>query len=93
MTHPFHPLRGRTLDVVDRRRCQDGEYVYVEVDGQRVERLPSAWTSLGCVDPVVTIAAGRSLFRADDLARLAEIVAAVACAERAPRDGGGKKHA
>jgi len=47
----------------------------------------------GCVDPVVTIAAGRSLFRADDLARLAEIVAAVACAERAPRDGGGKKHA
>jgi len=43
VTHPFHPLRGRALDVVDRRRCQDGEYVYVEVDGQRVERLPSAW--------------------------------------------------
>ena len=92
MTHPFHPLRGRTLEVVDCRRCQDGEYVYVEVDSRRVERLPAAWTSLGCVDPVVTVAAGRSWFRADDLARLAEIVAAIACAEHAPSDGGGKGH-
>ncbi len=27
VTHPFHPLHGRTLAVVDRRRAQDGEYV------------------------------------------------------------------
>lgn len=90
MTHPFHPLRGRLLDVVDRRRGQDGEYVYLEVDGQQVRRLPAAWTSLGCVDPFVVVAAGRSLFRADDLARLAEVVASLACAGQAPSDDGGK---
>ena len=90
MTHPFHPLHGRTLDIVDRRRRQDGEYVYLEVDTQRVVRLPAAWTSLGAVDPIVMLAAGRSLFRAEDLARLAEVVAQIASVERAPARGGGQ---
>lgn len=88
MTHPFHPLHGRSLDIVDRRRCQDGEYVYLEVDAQRVERLPAAWTSLGSVDPIVLVATGRSLFRSDDLARLADIVAQITSAEHAPADRG-----
>jgi len=60
---------------VDRRRCQDGEYIYLEVDGARVERLPAAWTSLGVQEPFVVVAAGRSLFRVDDLAQLAELIA------------------
>jgi hypothetical protein len=75
VTHPFHPLHGRTFEVVERRRCQDGEYVSLAVDGARLERLPAAWTSLGFQEPFLVMAAGRSLFRVDDLAQLAELVA------------------
>jgi len=76
-----------------RRRCQDGEYVYVEVEAQRVERLPSGWTTS---DASIRRDHSRRAARCSAPTispRLAEIVAAVACAERAPRDGGGKKHA
>lgn len=76
MTHPFHPLYGGTFEVVDRRRCHH-EYLYLDVGGERVERVPAAWTSLGGVDPFVKMSAGRSLFRVDDLLRLGELVAEI----------------
>lgn len=62
--------------MVDRRRCHE-EYLYLEVSAGRVERLPAGWTSLGGIDPFVQLSAGRSLFRADDLLRLAELVAEI----------------
>ena len=49
-----------------------------------MERLPTAWTSLGCADPFLRMAAGRSLFRVEDLVRLAELVAQIADVEQAP---------
>jgi len=76
VTHRFHPLYGGTFDVVDRRRCHQ-EYLYLDVGGDRVERVPAAWTSLGEVEPFVEISAGRSLFRVDDLVRLSELVAEI----------------
>jgi hypothetical protein len=48
--------------------------VRVEVEPGRDEWLPTAWTSIGPVDPFVTLAAGRSLFRVEDLDRLAVII-------------------
>jgi hypothetical protein len=74
VTHPFHPLRGRELEIVDHRRGEE-ERVYLEVETGRVERVPIAWTSLGARDPFVVLANGRSLFRTDDLLRLCEVVA------------------
>lgn len=79
VTHPFHPLHGGKFEVVDRRRCHE-EYVYLEIGGKRVERLPARWTSLGAVDPLVELSAGRSLFRVDDLLRLSELVAEIGVA-------------
>jgi hypothetical protein len=81
VTHPFHPLHGGTFEVVDRRRCHE-EYLYLEVGAERVERLPARWTSAGGVDPFVQLSAGRSLFRVDDLVRLAELVAEMGGAAR-----------
>ena len=84
VTHPFHPLHGRTFEVIDRRHGQSGECVYLEVDTVRVERVPTAWTSLCSADPFLRVAAGRSLFRVEDLVRLAELVAQIADVEQAP---------
>jgi len=75
VTHPFHPLHGQVLEVVDRRRCEDVERLYLEVAPGRIERLPVAWTSLGPTDIWIEIAAGRALFRAADLLRLADLIA------------------
>jgi hypothetical protein len=74
VTHPFHPLHGKVLEVIDRRYVGDRERVYLEVEPDRVVALATAWTSLGPKEPFVTMAAGRSLFRVDDLVRLAELV-------------------
>ena len=77
MTHPFHPLSGQVLEVIDRRRREDGEVVYLEAEPDRVIRLPQAWTSLGAPDAFVVLAGGRSLYRVEDLLRLAELVAEI----------------
>ncbi len=89
MTHPFHPLQGKVLEVVDRRRAVGGERVKLEVELGHEVWLPGAWTSLGPTDPFVELSGGRSLFRVEDLVRLAVVVAELdrelhpACAPKA----------
>ena len=39
--------------------------------------VPASWTSLASTDPFTVVAAGRSLFRVDDLLELAALVAAL----------------
>ena len=75
MTHPFHPLHGRVLEVMDRRRCESGDLLYLEVEAGRIAHLPEAWTSLSPPDPWLDIAAGRCLVRVEDLLRLADLIA------------------
>ena len=78
MTHPFHPLSGQVLELVDRRRSgADGERLCLEVTPDRLEWIPVAWTSLAPPDPWLDIAAGRCLFRVEDLLRLADLIARV----------------
>ena len=82
MTHPFHPLHGQVLEVVDRRCYEDVERLYLEVEPGRIETLPVVWTSLGPPDVWLDIAAGRCLFRVDDLLHLADLIASMC--EEAP---------
>jgi hypothetical protein len=74
ITHPFHPLVGRDIDVVE-RRCNWGEdrIFYRDPDGYLLS-LPARWTSVEVEDPFVVVAAGRSRFRAVDLIDLAALV-------------------
>lgn len=50
------------------------ERVYYHDESGRLRLIPLAWTSLAGVDPFVAAAAGRAMFRPDDLMRLAELV-------------------
>jgi hypothetical protein len=46
------------------------------VDGDGVQfSMPRAWTDLGDEDPFVTVAAGRSAFRVEDLLAVVELIA------------------
>ena len=60
-----------------RLTMEDGERLYLEVAPEQIERLPVAWTSLRPPDPWIDVAAGRSLFRVEDLLRLVDLIASV----------------
>ncbi len=74
MTHRFHPLFGRELEFVKRRRNWDTDRVYVFDPGGELVSLPAEWTNAVAVDPFVEIAAGRCPFRIEDLFKLVELV-------------------
>ena len=77
ITHPFHPLRGQGVRIYDRT---DGSkraivrYLAESPGGPSLISIPISWTSLWRPDDFERAAAGRSLFRTDDLALLREAV-------------------
>lgn len=46
---------------------------FSDATGQLIS-LPSSWTSAGSEDPFVSVSAGRSLFRVEDLLELARLM-------------------
>jgi hypothetical protein len=54
---------------------EDRVYFY---DGdQRLTALPASWTDVIAADPIVTVAAGRAPFRADDLLEMVQLIHAL----------------
>jgi Family of unknown function (DUF5372) len=51
-----------------------GDRVLFEDDEGRVRSLPTAWTSVAGADPYVTLSAGRSFFRIEDLRALVSLL-------------------
>jgi hypothetical protein len=74
VTHRFHPLFGRELEFVKRRRNWDADRVYVYDERGELVSLPVEWTDVAPEDPFVVIAAGRCAFRVEDLLELAGLV-------------------
>ena len=69
-----------------------GEHrVYFQDEQGRLRRLPARWTNAVEPDPFVVIAAGRALFRFEDLLRLVELVSAGGPAQRGPAKGRRKR--
>ena len=48
--------------------------VYFHREGENLVSVPASWTDVVAEDPLVQLAAGRSLFRAVDLIELAQLV-------------------
>ena len=76
MTHPFHPWLGCEFELVAHYRTWGEDRVFFYDESARLVALPATWTDWVSPDPFVVIAAGRSLFRADDLCELAQQVRA-----------------
>jgi hypothetical protein len=74
ITHPFHPLAGRDIDLVCIRSTFGRRHVYFHQDDGRLWAVALAWTDLAPPDCFREIARGRSLFRPDDLLRLASVI-------------------
>ncbi len=54
--------------------------MYFYDDDGNLMLLPASWTDAQAVDPFIQESDGKSLFRADDLLALAELIRRAACA-------------
>ena len=74
MTHPFHPLRGQTFELLAVRNDWGGDRVsYLGPEG-RLRTLPLEWTDVCEPDLLVTIGLGRAYFRTDLLRQLRRLI-------------------
>ena len=73
MTHPYHPLFGRSFELLTYRKTWGEDRVFF-YDAGRLRALPASWTDAAPIVPFVAIAAGRAHFRLEDLLQLAELV-------------------
>jgi len=75
VTHVFHPLCGRELQLIDQYLAWGEDRVCFRDDEGGLRYLPTAWTSMAPPDPFVRTSAGRSHFRVEDLVQLATLIA------------------
>jgi hypothetical protein len=86
VTHPFHPLSGRTFEFVTCHHHWGGEIVaYQDEAGNRCS-VPLKWTSLASSDPFVHVSAGRAAFRVSDLLELSHLLASLKQGQAEGRD-------
>jgi hypothetical protein len=78
VTHPFHPLYGKSFRLVTYRFNWGEDRVYFHDEDARLRSLPASWTSAVPPDPFVVVAAGRSAFRVGDLLELAKLLTQLA---------------
>ena len=74
MTHPFHPLFGRELEIFAPKEYVGKHRLCYLDERQRVHEIPLDWTDLAPADPVLAIATGKTLFRVADLLELAKLI-------------------
>ena len=67
ITHPFHPLKGQTFEVISRsRHWGEDRVIYRAADGT-LPTIAAAMTDMEQPDAFRRVAAGRAAFRTDDL--------------------------
>jgi hypothetical protein len=74
VTHPFHPLRGQTFDLLAVGNNWGGDRVSYAGPEGRLCTLPVEWTDVLEPDLVITVGAGRALFRTDQLQELRRLL-------------------
>jgi len=74
ITHPFHPWSGQEFELVTYLHTWGEHRVYFHKEGEHLVSVPATWTDIIVEDPVVQVAAGRVLFRATDLIKLAQLL-------------------
>jgi len=75
ITHPFHPWSGQEFDLVTYLHTWGENRVYFQrKESEHLVSVPASWTDVVPQDPVVQLAAGRSLFRVPDLLELVQMV-------------------
>ncbi|MEE8307527.1 MAG: DUF5372 family protein, partial [Gammaproteobacteria bacterium] len=75
--HPFHPCRDRPLSLVTVRQNWGADQIYYHDQKGHLVSVSAHWTDMVPPDPVISISAGRSPFRLEDLLELTRLVTAL----------------
>ncbi len=73
VTHPFHPWRGRRIELIDCHRQWGQWRVYFLSEQGHTLHLPASWTDVGSRDPFVEQSQGRAIARVEDLLELVKM--------------------
>jgi hypothetical protein len=74
VVHPHHPLNGQHFELIAEGKAWDKDRVFFRGAEGHLRSMPRAWTSLAMRDPFVVVAAGRALFRMEDLLALTALL-------------------
>ena len=74
VTHPFHPLSGKTYKAEMCHKAWGEERVYYQNEAGELVSIPLAWTNLASQDPFVHFSEGRAAFRLSDLLEIARVL-------------------
>ena len=74
VTHPFHPLAGRTFHMVSHDFGWGKDRVVFYLRKNHLRTIPLSYTSLGPKDPFVEMARGKSPLHVRDLLELSTLV-------------------
>ena len=77
VTHPFHPLFGKTFALILCHHNWQEKRVYYQNELGEPGSLPLEWTNRAPIDPFVQLSAGRSAFRVADLLKLSRQLASL----------------
>lgn len=78
ITHPFHPLCGRSFPLLSQSRAWGEQRVFfADPQTQQIRSLPLAWTSLALPDPFLVVAAGKTVLRFEDIGPLKQMLKAL----------------
>ena len=72
--HPFHPYRDQPLALVTTSQSWGEDILYYHSQEGQLASVPARWTDTVPPDPVVSISAGRSPFRLEDLLELTRLL-------------------
>ena len=73
--HPFHPWSGQTFELITYLHTWGENRVYFQrQESEHLVSVPASWTDVVPEDPLVQLAAGRSLFRVPDLVEVVRMV-------------------
>jgi Family of unknown function (DUF5372) len=83
VTHPFHPLSGRSFELSGQRQAWGEPRIFFhDPPNPELRSIPVRWTSLAPPDPFLTMAQGRTLLRFLDAQRLSEVLRKVASGQQ-----------
>ena len=74
VTHPFHPLHGKTYRAEMCHKAWGEDRVYYKSEAGELVSLPLAWTNLVPEDPFVHFGEGRAAFRLSDLLEITRLL-------------------
>ena len=74
VTHPYHPLFSQEFDLFVRAQNWREDRVWFYDPDERLRSLPAIWTSIVPEDVFNALAAGRALFRVEELLELCRLI-------------------